>query len=158
MIISYEAAQAHAATFPSRSSDYGEFFREVLEGGSAMGAQAYAEAIALRDDYSNRFRAVLGAVDAIACPSGGTPFAIDPGVQFGGLSAIFPALTKVADRFTVPANFAGTPTISVQCGLSESGVPHTMQFMGSALTEPTLCRLALGLEQATEWHTLHPRI
>ena len=158
VMISYEAAQAHAATFPSRSSEYGVFFREILEGGLATTQEAYAEATASRDEYSDRFRGTLAEVDAIACPSGGTPFAIDPDVHFAGVADIFPALTKVADRFAVPANFAGTPAITVQCGLSESGVPHTIQFMGAALTEPKLCRLALGLEQATEWHTRHPRV
>jgi Asp-tRNA(Asn)/Glu-tRNA(Gln) amidotransferase A subunit family amidase len=58
----------------------------------------------------------------------------------------------------MPADLAGTPTISLPCGESEHGVPHTIQFMGAPLTEPTLCRLALGLERATEWHTLHPPV
>jgi amidase len=158
-ITSYEAAQAHAATFPSRAADYGPYFRELLEAGSSITAEAYADATALRNDFSARFRAALASVDAIACPSGGVPFAVEPEVHFGDQAAIDATVVpNLAARFTFPADFAGTPTITAQCGLSESGVPHTIQFMGAALTEPTLCRLALGLEQATDWHLLHPQV
>jgi amidase len=77
IIASYEAAKAHTATYPSRSADYGPFFRQFLEGGSKVTAQVYAEAMALRDTFSARFRATLETVDAIACPSGGAPFAVE---------------------------------------------------------------------------------
>jgi len=158
-ITAYEAAQAHAATFPSRAADYGAYFRELLETGTSLSAQEYADATALRDDFSDRFRGVLAGVDAIACPSGGVPFAVEPEAHFGGQAEISSAvIANLAPRFTFPADYAGTPTITVPCGLGASGVPYTIQFMGAALTEPTLCRLALGLEQATDWHLIHPEV
>ena len=51
-----------------------------------------------------------------------------------------------------------SPTISLPCGETLDGVPHTIQFMGSGLTEDMLCRIAFGYEQATEWHTRHPLV
>lgn len=158
-IAAFEAVQAHSATFPSRAADYGGYFREFLETGASIDSEVYAHATRLRDEFSSRFREVLAAVDAIACPSGGVPFAVESETHFGGQADLAATvLPNLATRFTFPADFAGTPTITAQCGLSESGVPHTIQFMGAALTEPTLCRLALGLEQATDWHTLHPEV
>jgi amidase len=158
-LVSYEAVQAHAETFPSRAADYGAYFREFLEAGASIDAQAYADATELRQNFSSRFRATLQSVDAIACPSGGTPFAVESEVLLGGQAEIQAAVfSNLAPQFTFPADLAGTPTISAQCGLSESGVPHTIQFMGAELTEPMLCRIALGLERATDWHRLHPEV
>ena len=157
-ICSYEARQAHAATYPARADDYGAYFREFLEVGSTVTDEAYANASQARDDFSGRFRAALATVDAVACPSGGAPFAIPAEVHYGGMAAFDPYMSNVLFQFTVPADFAGTPTISLPCGQDSNGVPYTIQFMGAGLTEATLCRIAFGYEQATDWHTRHPSV
>jgi amidase len=155
-ICSYEARRAHAATYPSRAAEYGPYFREFLEAGSAVTDEAYADFSAVRDDFSGRFRAALETVDAVACPSGGAPFAVPAEVHYGGMAGFDPLRSQVLFQFTIPADFAGTPTISVPCGQNPAGVPHTIQFMGAAQTEARLCRIAFGYEQATRWHTRHP--
>jgi len=155
-ICSYEALRAHAATYPSRAADYGPYFRDFLEVGANVTDEAYADASSLRNDFSSRFRTVLGTVDAVACPSGGVPFAIPPEVHYGGMAGFDPYMPNVQFQFTVPADFAGTPTISLPCGENSNGVPYTIQFMGAPLTEAMLCRIAFGYEQATVWHTKHP--
>lgn len=157
-ICSYEALRAHAATYPSRSGDYGPYFRDFLEVGTAVTDAAYADASSLRDDFSSRFRTVLGTVDAVACPSGGVPFTMPPEVQYGDMAGFDPFMANVLFQFTVPADFAGTPTISLPCGENSSGVPYTIQFMGAHLTESRLCRIAFAYEQATAWHTRHPMV
>lgn len=157
-ICSYEAHRAHAATYPSKAAQYGAYFREFLEVGSGVSDDAYADASMARDEFSDQFRAVLDTVDAVACPSGGAPFAFPAEVQYGGMAGFDPFLQNVLFQFTIPADFAGTPTISLQCGATPEGVPKTIQFMGQALSEPTLCRIAYGYEQATDWHTRHPTV
>ncbi len=67
-----------------------------------------------------------------------------------------PFMPNVLFQFTIPADFAGTPTISLPCGENPNGVPYTIQFMGAPLTEARLCQIAFGYEQATRWHTRHP--
>jgi Asp-tRNA(Asn)/Glu-tRNA(Gln) amidotransferase A subunit family amidase len=69
-----------------------------------------------------------------------------------------PVMSSVWIQFTIPADFAGTPTISLPCGANANGVPYTIQFMGGALTEPTLCRIAYAYEQATAWHNRTPPV
>jgi amidase len=59
-------------------------------------------------------------------------------------------------RFTVPFDFNGAPTISVPCGLSSDGLPLSLQLVGKHLSEPMLCRIGHAYEQATGWHNLHP--
>ena len=60
--------------------------------------------------------------------------------------------------FTAPADLAGTPTISLPCGFTTEGAPHSLQLVGRDLSEAMLCRIAYAYEQATLWHTMHPDV
>ncbi|MCZ6751999.1 MAG: amidase family protein [Acidobacteria bacterium] len=73
---------------------------------------------------------------------------------------MLPLLEKLQlpGQFTFPANLAGTPTLSLPCGFSEAGLPYTIQFMGSRLSEALLCRIGHAYEEATEWHERHPLV
>ena len=61
-------------------------------------------------------------------------------------------------RYTVPYDFSGAPTLSVPCGLNGDGLPQSLQFVGKHLSEPMLCRVGHAFEQATDWHNLHPEV
>jgi aspartyl-tRNA(Asn)/glutamyl-tRNA(Gln) amidotransferase subunit A len=50
------------------------------------------------------------------------------------------------DIFTIPANLAGVPAVSVPCGLDDAGLPIGIQLTAPALDEPTLLRAAHALE------------
>ncbi|MDH3223564.1 MAG: amidase, partial [Gemmatimonadota bacterium] len=116
-ICSREAAHAHAQTYPARAADYGPYFTDFLEMGLAVTDEVYAGATALRDAYSEQFRAALGTADAVACPAGGVPFPFPAEAQFGDMAGFDPYLENVWFQFTLPADFAGTPSISLPCGV-----------------------------------------
>ena len=59
-------------------------------------------------------------------------------------------------RFTVPFDFNGAPTLTLPCGKSSEGLPLSLQLAGKPLGEPLLCPLGAAYEAATEWHNLHP--
>ena len=59
-------------------------------------------------------------------------------------------------QFTIPADLAGTPTITVPCGFSGEGSPYAVQFLGARLSELSLCRIAHAYERATLWHQSPP--
>ena len=61
------------------------------------------------------------------------------------------------DVFTIPANIAGIPGISVPTRHVD-GLPVGFQFMAGALQEQKLFNAAYAFEQATEWHTNRPCI
>ena len=61
------------------------------------------------------------------------------------------------DVFTIPANIAGIPGISVPTRHVD-GLPVGFQFMAGALQEQKLFNAAYAFEQATEWHTNRPSI
>ena len=104
----------------------------------------------LRQDYERAFE----RVDAVAMPTSPLPpFAL--GEKTGD-----PLQMYLADIFTVSANLAGLPAISVPCGVAEAGngtrLPLGVQLTGRAFDESTLLRAAGAFEQATSWHTLQP--
>ena len=73
-----------------------------------------------------------------------------------------PLSMYLADLFTIPANLAGLPAISVPCGfVKEDGktLPVGLQLIGKPLGEAMLLKAAHAYEQSTEWHLkkpLHP--
>jgi len=153
-----EAAKAHAATFPSRATEYGEYFREFLGLGMTITAEQYRTADELRQRFSERFHAVLAQVDAMVCPAGGCTFPATAEELYGGMATIAPYFGLVQMQFTVPANFAGTPTLTLPCGVAQSGTPYALQLLGRRLSEPMLCRIGHAYEEATDWHARHPSV
>ena len=61
-------------------------------------------------------------------------------------------------RFTVPFDYNGAPTLSVTCGFNSEGLPLSVQWVGKHLSEPLLCRIGHTYEGATEWHNRHPNL
>ena len=56
------------------------------------------------------------------------------------------------DVFTVPANLAGLPGISVPAGLSDEGLPLGLQVLAPAFDEETMFRVAGVLEAAAAFN------
>ena len=154
VICSSEAAHAHRETFPARMDDYGPWFREWLSRGAAYSAADYAAANNLRAACVGEMRTTMQGIDALILP--GAPAVaheVSPDTMWG-------PVPKDRDpwnsRFTVPFDYDGSPTISLPCGMSDEGLPFSLQLAGHALTEHRLVMLGHAFEQATEWHTLHP--
>ena len=167
-ICAYEAVRAHADHYPVRASEYGAYFGEFLASGAAVTDGEYAAAMERRADFAARYEALLGTVDALVCPSTTTPMPVLDGMAYEGTEEFGAALASIGQRFdpplagiqqfTAPADFAGTPTISVPCGFNAAGAPLGLQLVGRDRSEATLCRLAHAYEQATEWHRRHPDV
>jgi len=61
------------------------------------------------------------------------------------------------DIFTIGANLAGLPAMSVPCGFTPNGLPIGMQLQGSYFSEARLLNLAHRFQQATDWHRRTPK-
>lgn len=155
-ICAFEACRAHAASYPSRADEYGGYFGDALALGASMSPEDYKRATILRDSISQQYEAAIAGVDAVICPSGGTVFSAEKEVQYGNMETLKTVIRHFQGQFTIPADLAGTPTLTVPCGFSESGHPYAAQFLGSRLTEAVLCRIGHAYEQATAWHERHP--
>jgi amidase len=157
-ICAYEASRAHAENFPSRAGEYGDYFRGFLEFGATVTDDQYAAASQHRAAYNEQFNSTLDSVDALVFPAGGLTLPLEPEIQYLGNEDLEPLFQAIQMYFTIPANFAGTPALTVPCGFSEAGVPYGMQFMGPRLSEPRLCRIGHAYEAATQWHQRHPEV
>lgn len=111
----------------------------------------YLRAQKVRTLIRSDFEAAFGDCDAIATPT--TP---TTAFQLGEKTAD-PLQMYLADVFTVPANLAGLPGLSLPCGLV-SGLPVGLQLMGPPFDEATLFRLGGAFEQATRHHEDFPPI
>jgi aspartyl-tRNA(Asn)/glutamyl-tRNA(Gln) amidotransferase subunit A len=60
--------------------------------------------------------------------------------------------------FTAPANLAGVPALSINCGFTPELLPVGLQIIGKPFDEATLFRVAHAYEQSTDWHTRRPPV
>jgi len=96
----------------------------------------------IKEDFD---RAFAQGVDVVVGPT-------SPIVAFGiGEKVDDPLEMYLADLYTIPANLAGLPCISVPCGFHQ-GLPVGMQIMGSPFAEGTVLHVAYAYEQSTEFH------
>jgi len=133
----------------SRSRDQGfgaEVKRRIMLGTYALSAgyydQYYGKAQKVRTLIERDFREAFGRCDVIATPTSPTPaFKL-------GEKADDPLEMYLSDIYTITANLAGVPALSLPCGLSSSGLPIGVQLIGKQFDEARLLRAAHNLEQA----------
>jgi aspartyl-tRNA(Asn)/glutamyl-tRNA(Gln) amidotransferase subunit A len=102
-------------------------------------------------DYDQAFSGA-DAVDVIAMPTSPTPaFRIGERIED-------PLQMYLADVFTVSANLAGLPAVSVPCGFTAGRLPIGLQLTGRRFDESSLLRIADAYERDTEWSTYIPPI
>jgi aspartyl-tRNA(Asn)/glutamyl-tRNA(Gln) amidotransferase subunit A len=92
----------------------------------------------IRKDFATAFE----TCDAVL-----TPTAPTPAFRFGE-KVDDPLAMYLNDIYTVTANLAGVPGISVPCGLSSEGLPIGLQLLGPYWSEGLLFRLAHAYQQA----------
>ena len=62
------------------------------------------------------------------------------------------------DIFTVAANLAGAPAMSIPCGFTRAGLPIGLQLQGDYFSEARLLNVAHQFQQATDWHRRAPTL
>ena len=157
-VTAYEAVRAHAEFYPSRADEYGGYLGDVLKMGLEMSDQDYAQATEKRRQIVGRFESELDKVHAVICPSGGSVFPVEKEIQYGDMESLKPVIRHFQGQFTIPADLAGTPALTVPCGFSERKSPYAVQFLGRKLSEGILCQIGSTYQSITDWHKQHPII
>jgi aspartyl-tRNA(Asn)/glutamyl-tRNA(Gln) amidotransferase subunit A len=138
----------------NRGEGFGaEVQRRILTGTYVLSA-GYHDAYSLqaqnaRQLTSRDFARAFAGVDLIASPTTPTP-------AFGlGQKTADPIEMYLNDIYTIGADLAGIPAISVPCGFV-AGLPVGLQLMAPHLAEARLLRVAHHYQGATDWHTRRP--
>ena len=112
----------------------------------------YLKAQQVRTLILGDYDAAFGRADVVAMPT-------SPGAAFRlGERIDDPLQMYLADVFTVSANLAGLPAISVPCGFTADRLPIGLQLTGRRFDEATLLRLADAYEREAPWHTQEPPV
>jgi aspartyl-tRNA(Asn)/glutamyl-tRNA(Gln) amidotransferase subunit A len=139
----------------TRSKGFGpEVQRRIIIGTYALSAgyydAYYGKASQVRSLITEDFKKVFETCDIILSPVAPTP-AFKIGEKIDD-----PLTMYLSDIFTLSANLAGIPGISVPGGFSSDGLPIGLQIMGKHFDEPTLLKAAFNFEQATDFHKKKP--
>jgi aspartyl-tRNA(Asn)/glutamyl-tRNA(Gln) amidotransferase subunit A len=138
----------------SRDQGFGaEVKRRIVLGTFALSSgyydAYYLRAQKVRTLIRRDFEAAFGACDVIATPTTPTP-AFRLGEKTGD-----PLSMYLADIFTVPANLAGLPGLSLPCGLA-GGLPVGLQLVGRPFDEEAVFRAGAAFQKATPHHEHAP--
>jgi aspartyl-tRNA(Asn)/glutamyl-tRNA(Gln) amidotransferase subunit A len=80
-----------------------------------------------------------------------------PNVAFAlGAKASDPVQMYLNDIYTVAANLAGLPAMSIPCGFGEGGMPVGLQLVGNYFAEARMLQAAHRYQLATDWHLRQP--
>ena len=141
----------------TRTAGFGtEVQRRIILGTYALSAgyydAYYGKASQVRSLIIDDFRRAFEACDVLLSPVAPTPaFKI-------GEKTDDPLTMYMSDVFTLSANLAGIPGISIPCGLSSGGLPIGLQIMGPHFSENRLLSAAYHFEQQTHHHRMRPTL
>ena len=141
----------------SRAEAFGqEVKRRIMLGTYALSSgyydAYYLKALKVRNLIRGDFTAAFEKCDCVMMP-------VAPTTAFKiGEKVNDPLQMYLSDIYTISANLAGIPGISIPCGMDDIGLPIGLQIMAPAFAEEKLLRIARMFESQTQWHTKKPPI
>ncbi|MBM3249500.1 MAG: Asp-tRNA(Asn)/Glu-tRNA(Gln) amidotransferase subunit GatA [Candidatus Omnitrophica bacterium] len=112
----------------------------------------YLNALKVRTLIKRDFDGAFKEFDCIVTPT-------SPSAAFKiGEKVEDPLKMYLSDIYTISANLAGIPAISVPCGFTGDNLPVGLQILARPFDEGTLLKAAFAYEQATVWHKMKPKV
>lgn len=154
-----EAAMNHAATYPSRASEYGPAASGTMAGlidfGRTVSASDLMKANYARLTFSGALTALFSDIDLLLIPT-------QPAADFT-IKQEAELFTKPDDlsaflRFATPFDMSGNPTLTMPNGITAKGMPLSFQLVSRRLDEGLLLRAGHSYQQVTDWHRKHPSV
>ncbi len=143
--------------FRTRAEGFGiEVKRRIMLGTYVLSAgyydAYYRKAQKVRRLIADDFNRAFADVDLIL-----TPTSPDTAFKLGERTED-PIRMFLSDIFTINANLAGLPGISLPCGFDEAGLPIGLQLIARPLDESGLLRAGHAYQRATDWHNRSPEL
>ena len=139
----------------SRGEGFGtEVKRRIMTGTYVLSAgyydAYYLKAQRVRQLINADFTRAFASVDVLMGPTTPTPaFAI-------GAKTSDPITMYLNDIYTIGANLAGLPAVSIPCGFVQ-GLPVGLQIVGPHFSEARVLSAAHAFQRVTDWHTRVPQ-
>jgi len=139
----------------SRAEAFGkEVKRRIMLGTYALSSgyydAYYLKALKVRNLIRADFTSAFEKCEAILMP-------VSPTAAFKiGEKVNDPLKMYLSDIYTIAANLAGIPGISIPCGFDDKELPIGLQILTPAFTEDKLLRIARMFEKQTDWNTKKP--
>ncbi|MFC1590617.1 Asp-tRNA(Asn)/Glu-tRNA(Gln) amidotransferase subunit GatA [Candidatus Omnitrophota bacterium] len=141
----------------TRSEGFGDEAKRRILLGTYVLSSGYYEAYYLkaqkvRTKIKMDFEDAFKRVDCIVTPT-------SPTAAFGiGERTKDPLSMYLSDVFTISANLAGIPGISVPCGFTKGGLPVGLQILAKPFDEETMLKAAYAYQENTGWHKKRPSL
>ncbi|MHC4725808.1 MAG: Asp-tRNA(Asn)/Glu-tRNA(Gln) amidotransferase subunit GatA [Planctomycetota bacterium] len=135
----------------SRAEAFGqEVKRRIMLGTYALSSgyydAYYLKALKVRNLIRTDFTGAFEKCDCILMP-------VSPTTAFKiGEKVDDPLTMYLSDIYTIAANLAGIPGISIPCGFDDKNLPVGLQILAPAFGEDKLLRIARMFERQTDWH------
>lgn len=141
----------------TRGEGFGpEVKRRIMIGAYALSAgyydAYYGQAQKVRALIRQDFDSVFAKVDLIAAPA-------TPSTAFRiGAHGSDPLEMYLEDVFTLPANLAGVPGLSLCAGFDTQGLPIGLQLLAPHFADERLLAVAAAYQSVTDWHQRGPAL
>jgi aspartyl-tRNA(Asn)/glutamyl-tRNA(Gln) amidotransferase subunit A len=131
-----------------------EVKRRIMLGTYALSAgyyeAYYRKASQVRTLIVQDFRTAFEQCDIIAGPTA-------PVTAFGLYEMMDDPLSiYLLDIYTIPANLAGLPALSIPCGFGDNGMPVGIQLMAPAFQDDLILRTGMSFQEQTQFHEARP--
>ena len=128
-----ESAFTHGSIYDQYKEQYSPQMQDLIEKGRKVSGVGYMASQRHQHTFREEMDALCRTVDALLTPA--TPAPAPKGFETTG-----------DPTFNGPATFSGLPSLGLPSGISQSGLPLSIQFMGAAFTEPKLLAVAKWCE------------
>ena len=129
-----ESAYSHSGVYDQYKEQYSPQMQDLIEKGRKVSGVEYMETQRHQHTFRNEMDALCRTVDALLTPA--TPAPAPAGFKTTG-----------DPTFNGPATFAGLPSLGLPSGLSQTGLPLSIQLMGAAFAEEKLLAVGAWCEQ-----------
>ena len=145
-IMAAEGYEIYAKFLDDPNLPLDEDVRPRLLAGKEMTAQAYLAALRMREELKNEFSRAFAGFDALLTPTTATTaLALDAVDQ-----------TTTPAFFTRFVNLLDLCALSVPNGLTENGLPTSLQIVCGNCEESAALRVGRAYQKATKWHECRP--
>ncbi|HEX7891557.1 MAG TPA: amidase [Ramlibacter sp.] len=120
--------------------------RPRIAAGRGLSAQAYIEALQVREDMKRQYAAAMEGIDALL-----TPTTMTTALPLEEVDQ-----AKAPAHYTRFGNFLDLCALAVPNGIAPDGLPTSLQVVCGGYQEATALRIGWAYQQATDWHQRRP--